>query len=116
MRLRATTPGCGCGLGWPTARSWPIWPGSTSTSPARGWPDLLRTSVAPRCASGCDDVVSVPGGAHGSSDLGVERGAQLGQVQVAVDPAELLACFDHAGGAPAQRHLPVPPALDVGRA
>jgi len=30
-------------------------------------------------------------------------------------PPELLAGFDHAGGAPAQRHLPVGPALHVGR-
>ncbi len=43
----------------------------------------------------------------------VEGGPQSGQVQVAVDAAELLAGFDHAGGAPAQRHLPVPPAFDV---
>jgi hypothetical protein len=34
-------------------------------------------------------------------------------VQVAVDAAELFAGFDHAGGAPAQRHLPVAPAFDV---
>jgi hypothetical protein len=32
-------------------------------------------------------------------------------VQVAVDAAELLAGLDHAGGAPAQRHLPVAPAV-----
>ena len=34
-------------------------------------------------------------------------------MEVAVDPAELLAGFDHAGGAPAQRHLSVSPAFDV---
>ena len=34
-------------------------------------------------------------------------------MEVAVDPAELLAGFDHAGGAPAQRHLPVAPVFDV---
>jgi DNA invertase Pin-like site-specific DNA recombinase len=32
-------------------------------------------------------------------------------VQVTVDPAELLAGLDHPGGTPAQRHLPVAPAL-----
>jgi hypothetical protein len=32
---------------------------------------------------------------------------------VTVDPAELPASLDHAGGAPAQRHLSVAPALDV---
>jgi hypothetical protein len=42
-----------------------------------------------------------------------QRGAQRPQVQVAVDTAELLARLDHAGGAPAQRHLPIAPALDV---
>ena len=31
----------------------------------------------------------------------------------AVDPSELLAGLDHPGGAPAQRHLPVAPPLDV---
>jgi hypothetical protein len=49
-------------------------------------------------------------------DLALERGAQRAQVQVAVDAAELLAGLDHPGGAPAQRHLPVAPALDVARA
>jgi len=34
-------------------------------------------------------------------------------VEVAVDAAELLAGLDHAGGAPAQCHLSVAPALDV---
>ncbi len=37
-------------------------------------------------------------------DVRVEREAECGQVQVAVDAAELAAGFDHAGGAPAQRH------------
>jgi hypothetical protein len=40
-------------------------------------------------------------------------GAQLGQVQVAVDPAERVRGPGHSGSAPAQRHLPVPPPLDV---
>ncbi|CCG02442.1 Putative helicase (fragment) [Blastococcus saxobsidens DD2] len=79
----------------------------------RGCPEFRRTSVAARCASGCDDLLIMHGGCDSSGDLGVERGAQLRQVQVAVDPAELLAGLDHAGGAPAQGHLPVPPALDV---
>lgn len=35
------------------------------------------------------------------------------QVQVAVDPAELAAGFDHVGGAPARRHLPVLPTFDA---
>ena len=35
-------------------------------------------------------------------------------MQVTVDAAELFAGLDHAGGAPAQRHLPVAPAFDVG--
>jgi len=34
-------------------------------------------------------------------------------VEVTVDAAELLAGLDHPGRAPAQRHLPVAPALDV---
>jgi hypothetical protein len=34
---------------------------------------------------------------------------------VAVDAAELFAGLEHAGGAAAQRHLPVAPALDVAR-
>jgi hypothetical protein len=33
--------------------------------------------------------------------------AECGQVQVAIDAAELLAGFGHAGRAPAQRHLSV---------
>ncbi len=45
---------------------------------------------------------------HGTDSFGgdmrVQRGAQRGQVQVAVDAAELPASFDHPGGAPAQRH------------
>src|SRR6266487_3794646 len=42
-----------------------------------------------------------------------ERGAEFRQVQAAVDTAELVIGFEHPGGAPAQRHGPVPPALDV---
>jgi hypothetical protein len=34
-------------------------------------------------------------------------------VEVAVDPAELSAGFDHSGGAPAQGHLSISPAFDV---
>jgi hypothetical protein len=40
--------------------------------------------VAARCASGCDDLI-LHGGGDSSGDFGVERGAQLGQVQVTVD-------------------------------
>jgi hypothetical protein len=43
----------------------------------------------------------------------VECGAEFRQVQVAVDAAELLAGFGHAGGAPAQGHGPVLPPFDV---
>src|SRR3954447_20986690 len=75
--------------------------GSMATSAQRGCPEFRGTSVAARCASGCDDLLIVHGGWDSSGDFGVERGAQLGQVQVAVDPAELLAGLDHAGGAPA---------------
>ncbi|MDT5168074.1 MAG: hypothetical protein QOD02_1393 [Mycobacterium sp.] len=35
-------------------------------------------------------------------------------MEVTVDAAELLAGLDHSGRAPAQRHLPVAPAFDVG--
>ena len=50
------------------------------------------------------------------SCLGVsfECGSESGQVQEPVDPAELLGRFTHAGRAPAQGHLAVAPALDVG--
>lgn len=37
-------------------------------------------------------------------DVLIESDAQRGQVQVAVDAVELVACFDHSGGTPAQRH------------
>src|ERR1700732_4038367 len=43
-----------------------------------------------------------------------ERCAERRQVQMTVDAAELLAGLDHPGGAPAQRHLSVAPAFDVG--
>jgi hypothetical protein len=55
---------------------------------------------------------------HDGSDrfgnVAFEGGAECGQVQVTVDAAELVAGLDHPGRAPAQRHLPVAPALDVG--
>jgi len=54
------------------------------------------------------------GGADRLSDP-FQRVAQRAQMQVAVDTTELLACLDHACCAPAQRHLPVAPALDVAR-
>ena len=43
--------------------------------------------------------------------MGFEGGAEFRQVQVAVDAAELVIGFEHPGGALAQRHRPVPPAL-----
>ena len=46
--------------------------------------------------------------------LALKRCAERRQVQVAVYTAELLAGLDHPGGAPAQRHLSIAPALDVG--
>jgi hypothetical protein len=39
--------------------------------------------------------------------------AEPRQVQVAVDAADLVAGFEHPGGTSAQRHLPIPVALDV---
>jgi hypothetical protein len=51
--------------------------------------------------------------------LRIEGGAERGQVQLAVDAAELLAGLDPAGGAPAQCHgavLPVRHFARVGRA
>jgi len=52
-------------------------------------------------------------------DVRIERDAERGQVQVAVDASELLARLEHPGGAPAQRHgavLPVPrSSSDCGR-
>src|SRR5512133_1589436 len=54
------------------------------------------------------------GGTDRFGDL-LERVAQRPQVHVPVDAAELLAGLDHPGGAPAQRHLPVAPVLDVAR-
>src|SRR3954468_1280439 len=38
--------------------------------PRRGCPDFRRTSVAARCASGCDDLLILHGGGDGSGDLG----------------------------------------------
>lgn len=52
------------------------------------------------------------GGTDGFGDL-FQRVAQGSQVQMSVDPAELFAGFDHAGGAPAQCHGPVAAAFDV---
>jgi hypothetical protein len=40
--------------------------------------------------------------------------SQRRQVQEAVDATELLGRLEHAGGAPSECHLPVPPTLDVG--
>ena len=54
-------------------------------------------------------------GSGDGADMPLQSGAQAGQVEVSVDTAELLAGFDHAGGAPAQCHLPIAPAFDVAR-
>ncbi len=48
-------------------------------------------------------------------DMRVQHGAECGQVQVAVDAAELPASLDHPGGAPAQRHSVVLPVRHVAR-
>ena len=45
----------------------------------------------------------------------VERGYQLGKVDVAVDAAEALLGRQHARGGPSQAHRRVPPARDVPR-
>src|SRR6188472_1321282 len=47
--------------------------------------------------------------------LRIEGGAERGQVQVAVDAAELLAGLDPADGAPAQCHGAVLPVLHFAR-
>src|SRR3954454_2325240 len=62
----------------------------------------VELRVRPAVASGCDDLPIVHGGWDSPGDFGVQRGAQRRQVQVAVDPAELRAGREHAGGAPAQ--------------
>src|SRR5215471_6016350 len=53
------------------------------------------------------------GSADVTGEVGFERGPEFGQVQAAVDAAELAIGFEHPSGAPAQRHGPVPPPLDV---
>ena len=63
--------------------------------------------------SGCVDLFILHCGCAGSCDVSFERDAQRGQVQVAIDAAELFAGLDHAGRALPQCHLPVPPARDV---
>lgn len=55
----------------------------------------------------------MPYGADSFGGLAFERGAGYRQVQVTVHTAELPVGLDHPGRAPAQRHPPVPPALDV---
>jgi hypothetical protein len=42
----------------------------------RGRPEFRGTSVAARCASGCDDLLLLNDGGDSSGDLGVERGTQ----------------------------------------
>ena len=46
-------------------------------------------------------------------DMPFESGSQGPEMEVTVDPAELLAGFDHACGAPAQCHRSVLPVFDV---
>jgi hypothetical protein len=66
--------------------------------------------------SGGDHVVILTDGTDSlRSDMLFESNAECGQVQVSVDAAELAADFDHAGGAPARRHGPVLPVLQVAR-
>jgi len=57
-------------------------------------------------------VIIVHYGCDRFGGLAFKRGAKSGQVLVAVDAAELFAGLDHAGGAQAQRHLPIVPAFD----
>jgi hypothetical protein len=42
-----------------------------------------------------------------------ERGDQRRHISIPFYPTEALDGFEHAGGDPAQHHLPTPPALDV---
>src|SRR5665648_642341 len=68
------------------------------------------------CSSGGDHWFIMADGTDSlCGDIRVERNAEPWQVQVAVDAAELLAGFDHPGGAPAQRHGAVLPVLHVYR-
>jgi len=62
--------------------------------------------------SGGLNFLIMAGGTDGLGDpfQCVSQGAQM---EMAVDAAELLAGFDHAGGTPAQGHLSVAPAFDV---
>src|SRR5215218_9893638 len=76
-----------------------------------GCPEFRGSWVAARCRSG--DVGSVVGVFDVLRDVVVEGAAEGGEVEVAVDASELFRGFGHAGGAPAQRHGPVTPALDV---
>src|SRR5665648_613923 len=78
--------------------------------------DHARGPRVARVRSGGDHGVIMADGSGGlCGDMRVERGAQRGQVQVAVDAAELAAGFDHSGGAPAQCHGAVLPVLHVAR-
>jgi hypothetical protein len=53
-------------------------------------------TVKPRTQSDIDVY-----GCDSFADVAFQRGAELRQMQVAVDPPNLLGGFDHAGGAPA---------------
>src|SRR6266498_1975684 len=85
------------------------------------WPSHLAEDVPssvelrwrPGWSSGHVHGLIIAGGSDSFVDLVFERGAQRWQVEVAVDAAELLGCFEHARNAPAQRHLPVAPAFHV---
>lgn len=78
-----------------------------------GCPEVRGTSVAARWCSGGLFLI-LAGGCDGAGGVSVEGGAQCWEVEVAVDPSELLGGLAHPGGAPAQRHLSVTPSLDVG--
>src|ERR1700694_5079765 len=58
-------------------------------------------------------VLMVLGGCDGFGDVSVQGGAKGGKVHEAVDPTELSGRLVHGRRAPAQRHLPVPPAFHV---
>src|SRR4029453_2485963 len=89
-----------------------------AVGPASSFHDTTTcTEVVPlavelrRRANACSG--GIPLGGCDSSDGLVEGDAQRRQVQMAIDAAELLGCLAHAGGDPAQHHLPVLPAPDV---
>lgn len=82
------------------------------TGPLEDVPSFVELGWRPRFLSG--DVGSVAVGCDGVGEVVVECSAEGGEVEVAVDPSELLLGFEHARGAPAQRHGAGPPAFHVG--